>query len=138
MESVTLEKVLTEAQELSTNDQRLLRSWLDAKLLPTNGAKSLEEIAMEQGVRPRSFQELLGPDPEEDDDDDDDVDEFLNYIRGRSNGRKSIEQLMQEQGTRPMKFEEMRGDFWPEDENVDDFVNAVREMRQQTELRSLE
>lgn len=139
MESVTLEKVLADAQELSTNDQRLLRSWLDAKLLPINGAKSLEEIAMEQGVRPRSFQELLGPEPEEDNDDD--VDAFLrdlDEMRGRNVGRKSIERLMWEQGTRPLKFEEMIGDFWPEDENVDDFVNAVREMRQQTELRSLE
>lgn len=139
MQSVTLEKVLADAQELSTNDQRLLRSWLDAKLRPTNGAKSLEEIAMEQSLRPRSFQELLGPGPEENDDDD--VDEFLrdlDELRGRNRGRKSIEQLMREQGTRPLKFEEMIGDFWPENEKVDDFVNAVREMRQQTELRSVE
>ncbi|MDQ3009880.1 MAG: hypothetical protein M3X11_04160 [Acidobacteriota bacterium] len=138
MEQVTLEKVLTEAQELSANDQHLLKLWLDTKLSQQEGFKSIEDIAPEQGKRPVSFQELLGPEPE---DNDDDMDEFPREryeTRGRSNGRKSIEQLMREQGTRPLKFEEMSGNFWPEDENIDDFVSATRTLRQQTELRSLE
>ncbi len=78
MEQVTLEKVLTEAEELSANDQRLLRAWLDTKLRQQEGFKSIEEIAREQGKRPVSFQELLGPEPSED---DDDVDEFLKELR---------------------------------------------------------
>ena len=136
METVTLPSVLTAVRQLSPEDQKSLRVFLDTELRGKDNGKSIEQIALEQGIRPRSFAELLGPDPE--DGDNDDVDEFLDNIRGRSKGRKSIEQLMQEQGTHPLKFEEMIGDFWPEDENVDDFVNAVREMRQQTELRSLE
>lgn len=79
MEQVTLEKVLTEAEELSTNDQRLLRAWLDSKLRQKEGFKSIEEIAREQGKRPVNFPDLLGPKPLEDDDDD--VDEFLKELR---------------------------------------------------------
>lgn len=139
MENVTLAEVMTAAKQLSSDEKWRLRSMLDEDLGLQNAFKSIEQLAREQGVKPRSFEELLGPEPEEGDDDD--VDEFLRDVhetRGQSNGRKSIKQLMQEQGTRPLKFEEIIGDFWPEDENVDDFVNAVRELRQQTEIRSLE
>ncbi|HMV47362.1 MAG TPA: hypothetical protein PLD20_35290 [Blastocatellia bacterium] len=136
METITLPNLLTAVKQLSPEDQISLRLFLNAELKEKEIPKSIEQLALEQGVRPRPFAELLGPDAEEDDDDD--VDEFLNYIRGRNNGRKSIEQLMHEQGTRPLQFEEMLGDFWPEDENVDDFIDAIRELRKQTELRSLE
>lgn len=138
MENATLAEVITAARQLSSDEKWQLRSMLDEDLGLQNGFKSLEQLAREQGIKPRSFEELLGPEPEED---DDDVDEFLRDVyetRGRSNGRKSIEQLMREQGTHPLKFEEMVGDFWPDDENIDDFVNAVRELRQQTEIRSPE
>lgn len=136
MENVTLPNVITAVKQLSLEDKKSLRVFLDAELGWQSNHKSIEQIALEQGIRPRSFAELLGPEPEEEDNDD--VDDFLNSIRGRSNGRKSIEQLMQEQGTHPLRFEEMIGDFWPENENIDDFVTATRELRQQTELRSLE
>ncbi len=79
MEPITLEKVLFEAQKLSTNDQFLLKSWLETKLRQQESFKSIEDIALEQGKRPVSYLELLGPEPEEGDKDD--VDEFLNELR---------------------------------------------------------
>ncbi len=79
MEPITLEKVLFEAQKLSTNDQFLLKSWLETKLRQQESFKSIEDIAREQGKHPVSFPELLGPDPEEGDEDN--VDEFLNELR---------------------------------------------------------
>lgn len=78
MENVTLPSVLTAAKQLSLEDQERLRSFLDSELRRQNSHKNLEQIALEQGVRPRPFSELLGPDPEEEDDDD--VDEFLKEL----------------------------------------------------------
>lgn len=79
MEQVTLEKVLTEAKQLSDEEKWQLRTMLDNELGLQNGFKTIEQIAREQGKRPVSFQELLGPQPDEDDDDD--VDEFLKELR---------------------------------------------------------
>lgn len=84
MEQVTLETVLEQAQKLPNDDQYRLRLWLDNKLGKPSGRRSIEDIVREQGKRPVSFQELLGPEPQEDDDDD--VDEFLRELRELRNG----------------------------------------------------
>jgi hypothetical protein len=78
MENVTLPNILIAAKQLSLEDQKKLRLFLDAELKRYDSHKSLEQMALEQGVRPRSFAEMLGPDPEEDADDD--VDEFLKEL----------------------------------------------------------
>lgn len=79
MENVTLEKVLAEARQLLPEEQKRLRALLDAEIRWREGHKSIEQLAQEQGKRPVTFEELLGPEPDEDDDDD--VDAFLLELR---------------------------------------------------------
>lgn len=78
MENVTLPSVLSAIRRLSPEDQKQLRSLLDAELRRQDGHQRLAQLAREQGVRPRSFAELLGPEPEEANDDN--VDEFLQEL----------------------------------------------------------
>src|SRR5215210_295998 len=101
MEQVTLEKVATEAKQLSADEKWALRKVLDDELGLQNGFETIEEIAREQGKRPVSFQELLGPQPDKDDNDDAEAD--------RRKGHHSLEQIARDQGVRPRSFADLLG-----------------------------
>lgn len=70
---------MTEARQLPVQEKRLLGAILTSEVTSQQESKSLEQIALEQGKRPLSAEELLGPEP--DPNDDDDVDEFLRQLR---------------------------------------------------------
>ncbi|MBP6824734.1 MAG: hypothetical protein KA368_24520 [Acidobacteria bacterium] len=78
MENMTLSGVMTAAKHLSPDEKWQLRLMLDKELNVQNGFKSIEQLMQEQGTRPRSFEEMLGPVPGEEADDD--VDEFLKEL----------------------------------------------------------
>ncbi|NOT59035.1 MAG: hypothetical protein HOP19_02295 [Acidobacteria bacterium] len=76
---VSFEQVLTEARQLPLSERRLLRAVLTSDLEREEGSKSIEQIALEQGKRPLTLEQLLGPTP--DGSDDDDIDEWLRQSR---------------------------------------------------------
>lgn len=91
MPEVTFEKVLADLRQLSQADQQRLHALLAKELRRQEGFRTLEQIAEEQGVKPRSFAELLGP--ELDEDGDDDVDTFLEelYVWRRGQTARSLD-----------------------------------------------
>jgi hypothetical protein len=79
MAETTFDKVLTDALALPPDEQRRLAEALMAGAGVIQPLKSLEQLMAEQGTRPLSFAEMLGPEgmwPE-----DDDVDDFLAEVR---------------------------------------------------------
>jgi hypothetical protein len=78
MAETTFERVLTEALALPPDERRLAET-LIAGAAEVQPLKSLEQLVAEQGTRPLTFKEMLGPErmwPEEES-----VDEFLAEVR---------------------------------------------------------
>ena len=85
MAEATYEQVVADIQRLPLTDKQRLSDQLARELVQQGNYSELERIAREQGKRPvASFEELLGPEPEEDDTDD--VDEFLREVRAMRQG----------------------------------------------------
>ena len=79
MSEITYDQVVAEIQQLPLSDKRRLSSVLAKELAQQENLSALERIAREQGVRPRSFAELLGPELDPNDGDDD-VDSFVQEL----------------------------------------------------------
>lgn len=79
MSKATYDQVVAEIQQLPLSDKRRLSSLLAQQLAQQENLSALERIAQEQGVRPRSFAELLGPELDPNDGDDD-VDSFVQEL----------------------------------------------------------
>jgi len=80
MENVTFAEVLTAARRLTTEEHWKLRLMLDSEIRSREGRKTIEDLAREQGKKPVTFEDLLGPDPEPGEDDGN-IDEFLREMR---------------------------------------------------------
>jgi hypothetical protein len=64
MTGATYEQVVADIRQLPLTDQQRLSDQLARELAQRENYSPLEKIAREQGKRPVSWEELLGPEPE--------------------------------------------------------------------------